>query len=281
MELQSQKGILLCPKCNTEGFKFNKYYYKRWICRIECGKNNKQTKKWIIYNKSSKWACCICCFCLCEEVHSLSVVILRWHKCHICLFICCFPFYLLFLILYIVFSFLLDLFTFIFCQKKEFIDVCYRAEDSSEEIKQKNFIIAKDMNSIFLKVTGFSEEEWNSKKYVKGDFYTDSFDNICRCPNCKYSSKSFIDFVSNKIVINSKDTIIAVNISSSKFNWPVPCKLNDKFSSIENKFYKEYPQYKNKKCFFTANGQRLKPEQTLSENGIRNGDTILINCSEF
>ena len=59
MELQSQKGILLCPKCNTEGFKFNKYYYKRWICRIECGKNNKQTKKWILYNKISKWACCI------------------------------------------------------------------------------------------------------------------------------------------------------------------------------------------------------------------------------
>lgn len=126
-----------------------------------------------------------------------------------------------------------------------------------------------------------NEDDYNNKKEKKNK----NFDIICKCPHYKYNSKSFIDFIedekNDKINIYSDVDIIAVSFTSSTLNYPIPCKLNDKFSFIENKFYNECPQYKNKKCFFTANGQRLKPEQTLSENSIRNGDTILTNCSEF
>ena len=54
----------------------------------------------------------------------------------------------------------------------------------------------------------------------------------------------------------------------------VVCKLNNKLSSIENKLYKKYPEYKNK-CLFLANGELLNTEKTLDENRIKNGDTII------
>ena len=159
MKSQIKDSLLKCPKCNKEGLQFNKCIYKRWISKIECGKNNQPTKKWILYNKSSRWACCICCFYCCEKAHSCTVEFLKMHDCDGFSIIYCFPCYLLYIILYIIFNFFLDLFTFIFCQKREFFDVCYRDENSSEKIRQKCFIIAKDIDNIFLKVTGFSEEE--------------------------------------------------------------------------------------------------------------------------
>ena len=74
---------------------------------------------------------------------------------------------------------------------------------------------------------------------------------------------------------------IAVNFTSSKFIWPVTFKLNDKFYFIENQFYNEYLQYKNKKCFFISNGLKLQPEKTLFENKNKVGDNIMVNCIEF
>ena len=58
---------------------------------------------------------------------------------------------------------------------------------------------------------------------------------------------------------------------------------NNKFSpfhKIENKLYDQFPDYKNKRCYFLGNGNRIKLLKTLKENNIENGNKIIIVIDE-
>ena len=55
------------------------------------------------------------------------------------------------------------------------------------------------------------------------------------------------------------------------------CKSSDNFSKLEEKLYLEYPNYKNSKTFFTVNGKIINKLATLEENGIKNGNAIVLN----
>lgn len=99
------------------------------------------------------------------------------------------------------------------------------------------------------------------------------------CSQCYYIPNIFFDFIKdgNGISVNISENI-AINIISidTQIHCPIPCNLNEQFSKVINKFYKLYPDYKNKECLFLSNGQRLDPNLTLSENGIKNGVNIIL-----
>ena len=124
-----------------------------------------------------------------------------------------------------------------------------------------------------------------------------------KCSNCGYSSKyGIIDFISDQKkkkefldeYLNSLkkeqpnvpndnnilNEILAINFTSidSRINFPIPCKKNDKFKIIEQKLYEEYPEYKNKNCYFIANGIVIDRNKTIGENKIKSGDNIILNC---
>ena len=48
------------------------------------------------------------------------------------------------------------------------------------------------------------------------------------------------------------------------------------FYVVENELYNKFPEYRNKKCFFTGNGKSFKVQKTLEENKIKSGDVILV-----
>ena len=72
--------------------------------------------------------------------------------------------------------------------------------------------------------------------------------------------------------VNFND-IMCVNFISSdkKVQYPIPCLKTNTFAEIEEKLYKQYPQYRETNNNFIANGTQVLRFKTIAENGIGNG----------
>ena len=81
---------------------------------------------------------------------------------------------------------------------------------------------------------------------------------------------------------NEDEDIISVIFSTldQRIHYSLPCKKTDSFNKIEQKLYKEFPEYKEKNKYFLANGKQIDPNSTLEENNIKNSDTIMLNILE-
>ena len=86
----------------------------------------------------------------------------------------------------------------------------------------------------------------------------------------------------HKFKSNEDEDIISVIFSSldQNIHYSIPCKKSDSFSKIEQKLYKEFPQYKEKNKFFLVNGNKIEVNNTLEENNIKNSDVIKLNFVE-
>ena len=72
--------------------------------------------------------------------------------------------------------------------------------------------------------------------------------------------------------------IIAVNFRSSdqQINYPIEGIKTDKFSTLGEKLFYEFPELKNRNIFYIANGNIVNRDLTLEKNNIKSGTTILI-----
>ena len=72
--------------------------------------------------------------------------------------------------------------------------------------------------------------------------------------------------------------IISLNFSSTdqKINYSLPCLKNDIFAVVEEKLYKEYPEYRETNNFFIQSGQSILRFKTLKENNIKPGLPIML-----
>ena len=62
--------------------------------------------------------------------------------------------------------------------------------------------------------------------------------------------------------------------------FPKSCTERDIFKNIENRLYEEYPDYRQKKCFFLVNGRNIETPKSIAENKIKNGDNIIVCVDE-
>ena len=69
------------------------------------------------------------------------------------------------------------------------------------------------------------------------------------------------------------DDIICVNFISSDQNvhYAATCLKTNTFAEIEEKLYKQYPQYRETNNSFIANGNQVLRFKTIAENKIGNG----------
>ena len=84
--------------------------------------------------------------------------------------------------------------------------------------------------------------------------------------------------------LENKENLISIIISTvdEKVNFSVICKRTDKFKKIEEKFYIEYPEYKDKNNKFTLNGVKINSDKSLYENNIKmNSNIILFSRNTF
>ena len=106
---------------------------------------------------------------------------------------------------------------------------------------------------------------------------------LFKCLKCSWGSETFLDFMdqitNSEVDIDTTITpinnleqgkIIAVHFMTANQN---------KFSYVVQKLYKEYPNYKNKDCFFLCNGRVLDLNMSMEQNKIKTGNTIIVNMA--
>ena len=59
-------------------------------------------------------------------------------------------------------------------------------------------------------------------------------------------------------------------------NYNQICKNTELFVRVEERLYKDFPQFKNYETYFEVNGKRIKRFKTLNENKIKKNDVICI-----
>ena len=106
--------------------------------------------------------------------------------------------------------------------------------------------------------------------------------------NVKYKDKIFDGCNNlNKIILskfnvtinNNKEKHILVNFCTKGYDIEcfIPCYISENFTTVEEKFYDEYPQFKNKQVYFSANGITINKSDNLENNNIKSFTKILIN----
>ena len=79
--------------------------------------------------------------------------------------------------------------------------------------------------------------------------------------------------------IKPGEKIIAIFFTSNgeDIQRPISCKNTDTFVKIEEQIYNEYPKYKEYNTYLTVNGNIIDRFKTLNENGIKDGNIIVVN----
>ena len=85
-----------------------------------------------------------------------------------------------------------------------------------------------------------------------------------------YKSQLNNNIPNNKIYIND---MMSVNFISSDqdVHFSIPCLKTNTFAEVEEKLYKQYPQYRETNNTFLANGMQVLRFKTIDENKIGNG----------
>ena len=77
---------------------------------------------------------------------------------------------------------------------------------------------------------------------------------------------------SNKVFIDSNDNMTVNFISSDQnVHFAVSCLKTNTFAEVEEKLYKQYPQYRETNNSFLAHGSQVLRFKTIAENKIGNG----------
>jgi len=146
------------------------------------------------------------------------------------------------------------------------------------EEKNKNKKLLEELNNEKIKVKELNDKikkyENSNNEYIKK---IKELEELIKSKNAEINN---LKNDNNEITtIKSGEKIIAILFTSNlqDINMPIPCKNTDTFDKIEEKIYNEYPKYKDYNTYLTVNGNVIKRFKTLEENGIKSGNTIIVN----
>ena len=144
---------------------------------------------------------------------------------------------------------------------------------NSEDLKKANKIIEQQNKTI-----NDLQNELNNYKAIINNFISD-INNISRKDSEFNKLKSQLDNNRNNNV-NFND-IVCVNFISSdkKVHFAISCLKTETFAEVEEKLYKQYPQYRETNNNFIANGTPVLRFKTIDENKIGNGLPVTLIVS--
>jgi len=142
----------------------------------------------------------------------------------------------------------------------------HRVLQSVINLNDSNEKVMEDIKSILNKNNDIIEQAENIIK-IGQKIYRESWEDI----------ENYIKGSQNNI--NDKNEIINLHFTSisQDIKKSISCKNTDTISKIEEKTYDEYPKYKDYNTYLTGNGNIIKRFKTIEENGIKEGNNILIN----
>jgi hypothetical protein len=71
-------------------------------------------------------------------------------------------------------------------------------------------------------------------------------------------------------------TCIYFTSTDQKVNLPIPCLKTDTFAEVEEKLYKEFPEYRETNNSFISNGTQILRFKTIEENKIKNNTPVIL-----
>ena len=75
-------------------------------------------------------------------------------------------------------------------------------------------------------------------------------------------------------------TCVYFTSHNQKINFPIPCNKNQIFAEIEEKLYKEFPEYRETNNYFIVNGVQVLRFKTVAENHITNSNPVMLLVPE-
>jgi len=80
------------------------------------------------------------------------------------------------------------------------------------------------------------------------------------------------------IELSKGEKLISIIFTSSDENmyYSIICKNTQKFSELEKKLYKDYPEYSGNQYYFMINGNIVNKVKSLDENKIKNNDIVIL-----
>ena len=78
--------------------------------------------------------------------------------------------------------------------------------------------------------------------------------------------------------LSKGEKLISIIFTSSDENmfYSIICKNTQKFTELEEKLYKEYPEYSKSNNYFMTNGNIVNKTKSIDGNKIRNNDIIIL-----
>ena len=76
---------------------------------------------------------------------------------------------------------------------------------------------------------------------------------------------------------NEKYIFVIFNTNDLLIQHLIPCYISDNFTTVEKKLYDKYPKLKNKKIYYTVDGNIINKSETLEKNNIQSCTNIIIN----
>jgi len=151
-------------------------------------------------------------------------------------------------------------------EDKKYNELLYQLNEE----KNKNKKLSEQLSNEQKKVRELSDKiklyEYKIKEYEKKVYsHNLEINNLNNNNEIKY--------------IKPGEKILAIFFTSNQqdIHRPISCKNTDTFVKIEEQIYNEYPKYKDYNTYLTVNGNVIKRFKTLNENGIKDGNTIIVN----
>ena len=155
-----------------------------------------------------------------------------------------------------------------------------KLEKELNEEKEKNIIEKNTNKELNAKIIKLTDELNNEKQNVQ--ILKDKLNSLnAKCLKLeKLIDTQIKEIIELKSKLNEKviseEKVLAISLSSidENINIILPCKSTEQFIRIEEKFYNEYPEYRDENIHFIVNGNEIKQFKTLEENNIKSGSII-------
>ena len=90
-------------------------------------------------------------------------------------------------------------------------------------------------------------------------------------------NKNINNNIKQELTIKESDMATVYFTSSDKrINFAIPCVKYNTFAEVEEKLYKEYPEFRETNNIFIANGNQVLRFKTIQDNKIGNGKPVML-----
>ena len=90
-------------------------------------------------------------------------------------------------------------------------------------------------------------------------------------------NKNINNNIKQELTIKESDmATVYFTSSDQRINFAIPCVKYNTFAEVEEKLYKEYPEFRETNNIFIANGNQVLRFKTIEENKIGNGKPVML-----